>query len=64
MTDLGLIYLTLAAQLESFSDPLIIMFTVLLDLAGLLFPLWIFKQTLNIFSEIGQILPLLRFSFL
>ena len=51
-----LIYLTLAAQFESFRDPLIIMFTVPLALAGSLFSLWIFGQTLNIFSEIGQIM--------
>jgi len=51
-----LIYLTLAAQFESFRDPLIIMFTVPLAIAGALFSLWYFNQTLNIFSEIGQIM--------
>lgn len=51
-----LIYLVLAAQFESFRDPLIIMFTVPLALAGAIFSLWIFGQTLNIFSEIGQIM--------
>jgi multidrug efflux pump len=53
---LVLIYLVLAAQFESFRDPLIIMFTVPLALAGALFSLWYFGQTLNIFSQIGQIM--------
>ena len=52
---LVLVYLILAAQFESFMDPLIIMFTVPLALAGALLSLWIFGQTLNIFSEIGVI---------
>ncbi len=53
---LMLIYLVLAAQFESFVDPLIIMFTVPLALAGALLSLWMFGQTLNIFSEIGMIM--------
>jgi multidrug efflux pump len=52
---LGLIYLVLAAQFESFIDPFIIMLTVPLALAGALLTLWYFNQTLNIFSEIGII---------
>jgi multidrug efflux pump len=52
---LVLIYLVLAAQFESFVDPLIIMFTVPLALAGAVLSLWIFGQTINIFSEIGVI---------
>jgi multidrug efflux pump subunit AcrB len=51
-----LIYLVLAAQFESFIDPLIIMFTVPLALAGALLSLWIFGQTVNIFSQIGMIM--------
>ena len=51
-----LIYLVLAAQFESFKDPLIIMLTVPLAIAGALLCLWIFGQTLNIFSEIGIIM--------
>ncbi len=51
-----LIYLVLAAQFESFIDPLIIMLTVPLALAGALLSLFIFGQTLNIFSEIGMIM--------
>ena len=53
---LMLIYLVLAAQFESFIDPLIIMITVPLALAGALLSLWAFNQTLNIFSEIGMIM--------
>lgn len=51
-----LIYLVLAAQFESFLDPLIIMLTVPLALAGALLSLYLFDQTLNIFSEIGMIM--------
>jgi hydrophobe/amphiphile efflux-1 (HAE1) family protein len=51
-----LIYLVLAAQFESFIDPLTIMITVPLALAGALLSLFIFNQTLNIFSEIGMIM--------
>lgn len=51
-----LIYLVLAAQFESFRDPFIIMFTVPLALGGALLSLWYFNQTLNIFSQIGQIM--------
>jgi len=51
-----LIYLVLAAQFESFLDPFTIMLTVPLALAGALLSLWIFKQTINIFSEIGMIM--------
>jgi len=52
---LVLIYLILAAQFESYIDPLIIMFTVPLALAGAVLSLWIFGQTINIFSQIGVI---------
>lgn len=51
-----LIYLALAAQFESFRDPFIIMFTVPLAIAGAVFSLWYFNQTMNIFSQIGQIM--------
>jgi len=50
-----LIYLVLAAQFESFKDPFIIMVTVPLAIAGAVLCLWIFNQTLNIFSQIGMI---------
>jgi multidrug efflux pump len=51
-----LIYLVLAAQFESFRDPLAIMLTVPMALTGGLITLWYFNQTLNIFSEIGLIM--------
>jgi hydrophobe/amphiphile efflux-1 (HAE1) family protein len=51
-----LIYLILAAQFESFVDPFIIMLTVPLAMAGALLSLYLFNQTLNIFSEIGMIM--------
>ena len=53
---LMLIYLVLSAQFESFIDPLIIMFTVPLALAGALLVLWRYEETLNIFSQIGIIM--------
>ncbi|MDB5203643.1 MAG: acriflavin resistance protein [Ferruginibacter sp.] len=53
---LALIFLVLAAQFESFIDPFTIMVTVPLALAGAILSLWIFNQTLNIFSQIGMIM--------
>ena len=53
---LVLIYLVLAAQFESFLDPFTIMLTVPLAMAGALLSLYLFHQTLNIFSEIGMIM--------
>ena len=53
---LVLIFLILAAQFESFIDPLIIMITVPLAIAGALLSLKMFGQTLNIFSQIGMIM--------
>jgi len=50
-----LVYLVLAAQFESFKDPIIVMFTVPLAIAGAFLSLWLFDQTLNIFSQIGII---------
>jgi multidrug efflux pump subunit AcrB len=52
---LVLIFLILAAQFESFIDPLVVMFTVPLALAGALLSLWLGGHTLNIFSQIGII---------
>ncbi len=52
---LVLVYLVLAAQFESYMDPLIIMFTVPLAISGAVLSLYLFGQTLNIFSEIGAI---------
>jgi multidrug efflux pump len=53
---LGLIYLVLAAQFESFIDPLTIMFTVPLAICGAYISLYLFGQTINIFSQIGMIM--------
>jgi multidrug efflux pump len=50
------IYLVLAAQFESFIDPFIIMITVPLALAGAVLSLWVFDQTINIFSQIAIIM--------
>jgi multidrug efflux pump len=51
-----LIYLILAAQFESFIDPITIMVTLFLAIPGALISLWLFGQTLNIFSQIGVIM--------
>jgi multidrug efflux pump len=51
-----LIYLILAAQFESFIDPLTIMFTVPLAICGAYISLFVFGQTINIFSQIGMIM--------
>lgn len=56
MLALLLVYLTLAAQFESFRDPFITLFTVPLALTGALLALWYFGETLNIFSQIGMIM--------
>jgi len=49
------IFLVLAAQFESFIDPIIIMATVPLTMFGALLLLWITGNTLNIYSQIGLI---------
>ena len=51
-----LIFLILAAQFESFIDPLIIILTVPMAVAGALFSLWLTGQTWNIFSQIGTVM--------
>jgi multidrug efflux pump len=53
---LVLIYLVLAAQFESFVDPLIILLTVPLSLAGAVLSLSLSGSTLNVFSQIGIIM--------
>jgi multidrug efflux pump len=52
---LGFIFLVLAAQFESFVDPLIIMLTVPLTMTGALLALNLTGGTLNIYSEIGLV---------
>ncbi len=50
------IFLVLSAQFESFVDPVIILLSVPLAVFGALLSLWIFDQSLNIFSRIGLIM--------
>ncbi|MCX7892632.1 MAG: efflux RND transporter permease subunit [Burkholderiales bacterium] len=52
---LAFIYLVLAAQFESFRDPLIIMVTVPLSITGALAALWLTGNSLNVFSQIGLV---------
>ncbi|MDQ2084722.1 efflux RND transporter permease subunit [Xanthobacteraceae bacterium Astr-EGSB] len=52
---LGFIYLVLAAQFESFVDPLVIMFSVPLSLTGALAALYLSGGTLSVFSQIGLV---------
>jgi multidrug efflux pump len=52
---LAFIYLVLAAQFESFTDPLIIMLTVPLSVTGALLALWWSGGTLNIYSQVGLV---------
>ena len=56
MLAIVLIYLILAAQFESFKDPLVIMLTVPLAIAGALIFMTATGQTMNIFSQIGIIM--------
>jgi multidrug efflux pump len=51
-----LIFLVLAAQFESFKDPLTVMMTVPLAIMGALIFMWYFNVTMNIFSQIGIIM--------
>lgn len=53
---LVMIYLVLAAQFESFKDPLVVMFTVPLAIAGALIFMSYSGITMNIFSQIGIIM--------
>jgi len=53
---LVMIYLVLAAQFESFKDPLTVMFTVPLAIAGALWFMSMAGVTMNIFSQIGIIM--------
>ncbi len=51
-----LVYLILAAQFESFKDPIIIILTVPMAVAGAFLSLWLCGQSWNIFSQIGTIM--------
>ena len=50
-----IIYLVLAAQFESFRDPLIVLISVPMSICGALIPLYLGIATLNIYSEVGLI---------
>lgn len=51
-----LVYLILSAQFESFKDPVIIILTVPMAVAGAFLSLWLCGQSWNIFSQIGTIM--------
>ncbi|MFA5814323.1 MAG: efflux RND transporter permease subunit [Bacteroidales bacterium] len=50
-----LLFFILAAQFESFLQPLIVLVELPIDIASALFMLWIFGETLNLMSAIGII---------
>lgn len=49
------IFFVLAAQYESFRDPLVILVTVPLAICGALLPLWLGYATMNIYTQIGLV---------
>ncbi|MBT8063047.1 MAG: efflux RND transporter permease subunit [Gammaproteobacteria bacterium] len=53
---LVIVFLVLAAQFESFINPVIILVTVPLGLTGALLGLWAYGGSINVFSQIGAIL--------
>ncbi|MEJ6520151.1 efflux RND transporter permease subunit [Shewanella bicestrii] len=53
---LGIVFLVLAAQFESYIHPMVIMLTVPLATVGALIGLWFTCQSLNIYSQIGIIM--------
>jgi multidrug efflux pump len=52
---LVIIYLVLAAQFESFRDPLIVLTSVPLSIFGAMLPLYFGVDTLNIYTEVGLV---------
>lgn len=52
---LAIIFLVLAAQFESFRDPLVILVTVPLSICGALIPLFLGVSTLNIYTQVGLV---------
>ncbi|MCS6236789.1 efflux RND transporter permease subunit [Shewanella baltica] len=53
---LGIVFLVLAAQFESYIHPMVIMLSVPLATVGALIGLWLTGQSLNIYSQIGIIM--------
>lgn len=49
------IYLVLAAQFESFKDPLLILFAVPFSITGGVAALWLFNNSINLYSNIGLV---------
>ncbi len=52
---LVIIFLVLAAQFESFRDPLVIMVSVPLAISGALLPIFLGAATMNIYTQIGLV---------
>ena len=52
---LAMIFLVLAAQFESFRDPLVIMVTVPLSICGALIPLFLGLSSMNIYTQVGLV---------
>jgi multidrug efflux pump len=53
---LVIVFLVLAAQFESFINPVVILVTVPLAMTGALLGLWLYGSSINVFSQIGAIL--------
>jgi multidrug efflux pump len=51
-----IVFLVLAAQFESFINPVVILVTVPMAMTGALLGLWLFGSSINVFSQIGAIL--------
>ncbi|MEM1433180.1 MAG: efflux RND transporter permease subunit [Pseudomonadota bacterium] len=51
-----IVFLVLAAQFESFVQPVVILLAVPLAIAGALLGLWLTGATLNIYSQIGMVM--------
>ncbi|MGH8355522.1 MAG: efflux RND transporter permease subunit, partial [Pseudomonas sp.] len=52
---LAIIFLVLAAQFESFRDPLVILVTVPLSICGALVPLFLGFSSMNIYTQVGLV---------
>ncbi|MEE1869554.1 multidrug efflux RND transporter permease subunit [Pseudomonas auratipiscis] len=52
---LAIIFLVLAAQFESFRDPLVILVTVPLSICGALIPLFLGISSMNIYTQVGLV---------